>query len=87
FLPRTVALLPVDAPEEIVTYVERHALPIECFSVTGTPRSYTEIAERIGAARIAPFGEMQRPPLGSHHGGRPRIAEYVRFLDIDGERD
>ena len=87
FLPRTVVLLPVDSPEEIVSYVGRHALPIECFGVTGTPRSYTEIAGRIGAARIAPLGEMQRPPLRSHHGGRPRIAEYVRFLDIDGERD
>ena len=87
FLPRTVVLLPVADPEEIVGYVERHALPIESLGVTGTPRAYTEIAQRIGAARITPFGEMQRPPLRSHHGGRPRIAEYVRFLDVDGERD
>ena len=87
FLPRTVALLPVDAPDDIISYVERHALPIESLGVTGTPRSYTEIALRIGAARIASLGEMQRPPLQAHHGGRPRIAEYVRFLDIDGERE
>ncbi|NNM98453.1 MAG: hypothetical protein HKL91_01470 [Candidatus Eremiobacteraeota bacterium] len=87
FLPRTVAMLPIDSPEEIARYVERHALPIECLGSTGTPRPYTEIAERIGAARIAPLGEMQRPPLRAHHGGRPRIAEYVRFLDIDGERE
>ncbi len=85
FLPRTVVMLPVGSPEEIVTYVERHALPVECLGVTGTPRSYAEIASRIGVARIASLGEMQRPPLGAHHGGRPRIAEYVRFLDFDGE--
>ncbi len=85
FLPRTVVLLPVGSLEEIAAYVERHALPVECLGVTGTPRSYAELASRIGAARIAPLGEMQRPPLGAHHGGRPRIAEYVRFLDVDGE--
>jgi len=87
FLPRTVAVLPIDSPEEIARYVERHALPIECLGITGTGRRHTELAARIGAARLAPLGEMQRPPLQAHHGGRLRIAEYVRFLDDDGERE
>jgi len=85
FLPRTVALIPVPSFDELLRYVERHALPIESLGVTGTGRIDTERAARIGAARIAALGEMQRPPLQAHHGGRLRIAEYVRFLDRDGE--
>jgi hypothetical protein len=30
--------------------------------------------------RIAPFGTLQHPPLASPHGGRPRIAEFVRWV-------
>ena len=85
FLPRTVALVPVESFEEVARYIERFALPIEALGVTGTGHIDTERASRIGAARIAALGEMQRPPLQTHHGGRPRIAEYVRFLDRDGE--
>ncbi len=85
FLPRTVALVPVASFEEVVGYVERFALPIETLGITGTGQIDTERAMRIGAARIAALGEMQRPPLQAHHGGRLRIAEYVRFLDHDGE--
>ncbi len=87
FLPRTVAIIPIDSPEEIARYVERYALPIECLGSTGTERRHTELASTIGAARLAPLGEMQRPPIQAHHGGRLRIAEYVRFLDNDGERE
>ena len=39
------------------------------------------LAERIGAVRIAPFGTMQDPPLAGHHGGSPRIADFVRWID------
>ena len=40
------------------------------------------LAERIGAVRVAPFGTLQAPPLGGHHGGAPRIADFVRWIDL-----
>jgi hypothetical protein len=39
------------------------------------------LAEAIGAVRIARLGEMQAPPVGGHHGGAPRIADFVRWID------
>jgi hypothetical protein len=38
------------------------------------------MAAAIGASRIASFGTLQTPPLGTFHGGRPRIAEFVRWV-------
>jgi hypothetical protein len=49
----------------------------------GTPDATgIALAERIGAVRVAPFGMMQAPPLGGHHGGAPRIADFVRWIDL-----
>jgi len=84
FLPRVLPLIPVTDAAALARYVERHHLPIECLAVGGTLRSGEELAARIGAVRVASFGEMQRPPIGAKHGGRPRILEFVRFLDNDG---
>jgi hypothetical protein len=35
----------------------------------------------LNAVRDAPLGTLQSPPLGGHHGGAPRIAEFVRWID------
>jgi hypothetical protein len=34
----------------------------------------------VGASRIARFGSLQIPQLGGFHGGRPRIADFVRWI-------
>lgn len=47
-----------------------------------------EIAQRLaqwGVKRICPLGEMQRPPLGWRHDGRPALGEWVTWCDW--ERD
>jgi hypothetical protein len=31
--------------------------------------------------RVTAFGEMQNPPLAGHHGGRARIADFIRWID------
>jgi hypothetical protein len=44
----------------------------------------TELAEkfaRLGAKRICPLGEMQRPPLGWRHDGRPALGDLVTWCD------
>ena len=79
FLARTLAVFGVDAPADAVHYVARHGIPIEALAVARTHASNAATARVLGASRIAPFGSLQSPPLGSYHGGRPRIAEFVHW--------
>jgi hypothetical protein len=61
-------------------YVERHALPLQALGVAAVDGA-RDFAERLGAVRVTLLGEMQDPPLAGHHGGRPRIADFIRWVD------
>jgi hypothetical protein len=80
FLPRALGIHSVDAPGTAAAYLERHHVSIEAVAVAGMRPDVRAMASSIGAVRIAPFGELQAPPLGSYHGGRPRIADFVRWV-------
>ena len=70
----------VDGIADAAAYVERHALPLQALGVTaGTDAR--ELTERLGAVRVTPLGRMQDPPLAGHHGGRARIADFIRWVD------
>ncbi len=83
FAPRALAVHDVDEPEEMRAYAERHALPLEACAVAGERRDVAAAAIAAGANRISAFGEMQHPSLTYAHGGRPRFAEFVRFISED----
>jgi hypothetical protein len=80
FLPRTLRLLSVSGTAEAAAYLQRHGIAIEALAVSGNRDDYADLAATLGAARIAPFGSLQSPPTSNAHGGRPRIAEFVRWL-------
>ncbi|MDB5028977.1 MAG: acyl-CoA reductase [Candidatus Eremiobacteraeota bacterium] len=80
-LPRVLPLIAVDGDDAIVAYAERHRLPLQALGVVQADERAVALAERLGAVRVAPFGSMQAPPLGGHHGGAPRIADFVRWID------
>ncbi len=80
FLPLTVGVRSVERPSQAAEYLEGHGIAIEALAVSAARPDVLEMAERIGAARVAPFGALQSPPLGAFHGGRPRIAEFVRWV-------
>jgi acyl-CoA reductase LuxC len=80
FLPRSIGIHRVRDAAEAALYLERHAVSLEALAVTSPREDLLELATRVGAARIARFGELQAPPLGVFHGGRPRIAEFVRWI-------
>jgi hypothetical protein len=42
-----------------------------------------EVLAQAGVSRICPIGTMQTPPLSWRHGGRPRIADLVRWVEIE----
>jgi hypothetical protein len=54
---------------------------VQALGVVEPDEAAVALAERIGAVRVAPFGTLQDPPLGGHHGGAPRIADFVRWID------
>ncbi len=83
FLPRALGVHTVDTPAEAAEYLERHRIPLEAVAIAGTRADIVEMAVTVDAARIAAFGELQSPPLGGYHGGRPRIAEFVRWITDD----
>jgi hypothetical protein len=80
FLPRTLAVFGVDSAADAASYLARHRIPVEALAVAAPHPDVAAMAREVGASRIAPFGALQSPPLGGYHGGRPRIAEFVRWL-------
>jgi hypothetical protein len=79
FLPRALAIHSVDAPAEAAAYLDRHGIALEALAVASRRSDILDLALRLGAARVATFGALQVPPLGAYHGGRPRVAEFVRW--------
>jgi hypothetical protein len=80
FLPRAIGIHSVEHPAQAARYFERHGITLEALAVAGPCPDLLELAVRAGAARVVPFGTLQAPPLGAFHGGRPRIAEFVRWI-------
>jgi Acyl-CoA reductase (LuxC) len=83
FLPRVLPLIPVADDDAVAAYVAAHALPVQALGVLTSDERAVALAARIGAVRVAPFGTLQNPPPGGHHGGAPRIAEFVRWIDAE----
>ncbi|HKU67775.1 MAG TPA: acyl-CoA reductase [Candidatus Baltobacteraceae bacterium] len=81
FLPRTIGVLAVDGPRDALAYVREHRLRLEGFALSEHRADALEMAVAAGAVRLTRFGELQHPPLSGDHGGRPRIAEFVRWID------
>jgi hypothetical protein len=80
FLTREIGVYSVDGPSDAAAYVRRHRIPIEAMAVAGGGIATDALAREVAAARIASFGDLQAPPLHTYHGGRPRIAEFVRWI-------
>lgn len=81
FLPRVLGVIPVDGPAQALQYLRAHRLPLEGFALAADRPDLVAMAQEAGAVRLARFGELQQPPLGGNHGGHPRIAEFVRWID------
>jgi hypothetical protein len=84
FLPRVLPVFPVTGPADAIDYLRAHALPVAALGVADTlAPGVLAFAEAVGAVRLARLGEMQAPPVGGHHGGAPRIADFVRWIDCE----
>lgn len=81
FLPRALGVLPVNDVDEALAYLRSHHIALEGFAVSDDRADVVRMALDAGAVRLTRFGELQHPPLAGDHGGRPRIAEFVRWID------
>ncbi len=79
-LPRTLSVYSVDDPSEAIAYLQGHAIALEALAVAGANAGFRDLANSLGAARLTHLGSLQAPALGTFHGGRPRIAEFVRWI-------
>ncbi|HEY1727817.1 MAG TPA: acyl-CoA reductase [Candidatus Baltobacteraceae bacterium] len=81
-LPRILPLYSIDGPDECEEYVRSHGLPLEAFALAAPSETLADLGARLGAARIARLGEMQSPGPELHHGGRARIGDFIRWVDV-----
>jgi hypothetical protein len=85
-LHRTVRVKPLVALAQLEPVLERWRPYLEAAAVAVDPTRLLEVGDllgRTGVNRICPLGTMQTPPLGWRHGGRPRIADLVRWAGIE----
>jgi hypothetical protein len=80
FLPLAIGIHSIEHASQAADYLKRHGIAIEALAIAHRRPDLLSFAAQIGAARLAPFGALQAPPLGVFHGGRPRIAEFVRWI-------
>jgi len=76
-----IPLYTVVGLRDAASHVRERRIPIQCVGAMPTIEP-EELARAFGAVRIAPLGLMQEPPFAGHHGGRPRIAEFIRWIDF-----
>lgn len=80
-LPGVIPLIAIDSDDDVASYVTAHRLPVQALGVDAVDAAAIALAARIGAVRTCLFGTMQDPPAAGHHGGEPRIAPFVRWID------
>lgn len=88
-LYRTIRVKPLTTFTQLNDLLAPWRPYLEAVGVAISPERLPELAEllgHVGASRVCPLGTMQTPPLSWRHGGRPRIADLVRWVEIESTR-
>ena len=83
FLPRVLPVYGVDGPADCAGYVRAHQLPLEAFAVAPADDALLELAVQLGAVRATRLGDMQHAGPALRHGGRARVADFVRWVESE----
>ena len=81
-LYRTIFVKPL--PRKLQSVVSPIRRQISTIGVHPVNLQTTQLAIELGAQRVCPIGQMQRPAVTWHHDGGPTLASLVRFVDIEG---
>ncbi|MHB8197741.1 MAG: acyl-CoA reductase [Vulcanimicrobiaceae bacterium] len=82
FLGRILEVRAVDGPNDMLAYLRRHGLALEAMALPELSPEIAKIALQARVNRVATFGRLQRPPLDATHGGRPRIADFIKWVTM-----
>jgi hypothetical protein len=85
-LYRTVRVKPLATFTQLDDLLAPWRPYLEAVGVAVGPERLPGLAELLGQAgvsRVCPLGTMQTPPLSWRHGGRPRVADLVRWVEIE----
>lgn len=83
-LHRTVWVKPLSSLSQLDSLLAPWQPHLEAVGVAAPSGKLLQIAEllgRVGVSRLCSIGTMQTPPLSWRHGGRPRIADFVRWVE------
>lgn len=85
-LHRTVRVKPLASLAQLEPVLSHWRPYLEAAGVAVGPTRLLAVGDllgRAGVSRICPIGTMQAPPLSWRHGGRPRITDLVRWVEIE----
>ena len=77
----TIPIYPIENLADACEFLSTHRIPLQAIGIAGNVDPCA-IATELGAVRVAPIGRLQDPPLAGHHGGRARIADFIRWIDL-----
>ncbi len=83
---RTIRVKPLNTLFQLREILAPWKPYLECVGLAARDEEYAAIADflgGIGVSRICPLGKMQTPPIGWRHGGRPRLADFVRWVGLE----
>ncbi|MGE0824785.1 MAG: acyl-CoA reductase [Candidatus Binatia bacterium] len=86
-LYRTIRVKPLSSLSQLHELLIPWRSYLEAVGVAAHGPRLVQCAEMLGHAgvsRICPIGTMQLPPLSWRHGGRPRLADLVRWVEVEG---
>jgi len=85
-LYRTVIVHPVDDLATVPQWVAPLSPYLQTTAAAVSSERLADLAERlpvVGVTRLCPLRRTQRPAPGWHPDGRPRLAELVRWMDVE----
>jgi hypothetical protein len=86
-LNRCVRLLHVGELDEIAPALRGHRRHLEAAGVAVGARRHRQLSQALGEAgvhRVCAIGRMQQPALSWCPGGRPRVGDWVEWMQIEG---
>ena len=89
-LNRCLRLKAVPSLEELGTALEGYRNHLEAVGLAVGQQRLTSLARTLGDAgvhRVCAIGNMQQPPLSWCQGGRPRVGDWVEWMQIEGRND
>jgi hypothetical protein len=85
---RTIRVKPLQTLAQLTPVLASWRPYLEATGIAASPdqtRLLATLLGRAGVSRLCPIGTMQTPPLSWRHGGRPRIAELVQWMEVEAE--